>query len=79
MTEEVKKCLVTLSLICDLHVFIQQVPLVEPGCQKLSIGLGKTQVSDQIVDVFLVKEVWPSLLNRICEPVIWISNIFLAV
>jgi len=54
---------VTLSLICDLHTFIQQVPLFEPGYQKLSIGLGKTKVSDQIVDVFLVREVWPSLLN----------------
>ena len=68
----------TLSLICDVHAFIQQVPLLEPGCQKLSIGLGKTKVSDQIVDVFLVREVWPSLLNRNCETVIWISNIFLA-
>ena len=62
----------------DLHAFIQQVPLLEPGCQKLSIGLGKTKVSDQIADVFLVREVWPSLLNRNCETVIWISNIFLA-
>ena len=69
----------TLSLICDLHAFIQQGPLLEPGCQKLSIGLGKTKVSDQIVDVFVVREVWASLLNRICEIVIWISNIFLAV
>ena len=67
-----------LSLICDLHAFIQQVPLFEPGYWKLSIGLGKTKVSDQIVCVFLVREVWPSLLNRICENVIWISNIFLA-
>ena len=37
--------------------------MFEPGYQKLSIGLGKTKVSDQIVDVFLVREVWPSLLN----------------
>ena len=69
----------TLSLICDLHDFIQQVALLEPGFQKRSIGLGKTKVSDQIADVFLVREVWPSLLNRICETLIWISNIFLAV
>ena len=68
-----------LSLICDLHAFILQVPLLEPGCQKHNIGLGKTKAYDQIVDVFLVREVWPSLLNRICETVIWISNIFLAV
>ena len=47
-------------MICDLHAFIQQVPLFEPGYQKLSIGPGKTKVSDQIVDVFLVREVWPS-------------------
>src|SRR6218665_1616705 len=53
-TEEVGKCFVTLSLICDLHAFIQQVPLLEPGYQKLSIGLGRTKVSDQIVEVFLV-------------------------
>ena len=45
----------------------------------LSIGLGKTKVSDQILDVFLVREVWPSHLNRIYETVIWISNIFLTV
>jgi len=62
-----------------VYAFIQQVPLLEPGSQKFSIGLGETKVSDQIVDVFLVREVWPSLLNRICETVIWISNIFLAV
>ena len=68
-----------LYLICDLHAFTQQVPMLETGCQKLSIGLGKTKVSDQIVDVFLVREVWPSLLNRICKTVICISNIFLAV
>ena len=68
--EEVEKCLVTLSLICDLHAFIQQVPLLERGCQKLSIGLGKTKVTDQIIDVFLAREVWPSLLNSICETVI---------
>src|SRR6218665_392612 len=77
-TEEVGQCFVTLSLICDLYAFIQQVPLFEPGYQKLSIGLGKTKVSDQIVEVFLVREVSPSLLNCICENVIWISNIFLA-
>ena len=45
----------------------------------LSIGLGKTKVSDQILDVFLVREVWLSHLNRIYETVIWISNIFLTV
>ena len=77
--KKVGKCLVMLSLICDLHAFIQQVPLLELGCQKFSIGLGKTKVSDQVVDVFLVREVRPSLLNRICETVIWISSIFLAV
>jgi len=48
---------VTLSWICDLHAFIQEVPLFEPGYKKLSIGLGKTKVSDQIFDVFLVREV----------------------
>ena len=68
-----------LSLIWDLHAFIQQVQLLEPGCQKLSIGLCKTKASDQIIDVFLVREVWPSLINRICETLIWVSNIFLAV
>ena len=69
----------TLSLICDLHAFIHYVPLLQPGCQKLSVGLSKTKVSDQIVNVFLVREVRPSLLNHICETVIWIFNIFLAI
>jgi hypothetical protein len=70
---------VTLSLICYLHTFIQQLPLLEPRCQKLSIGLGKAKVSDQIVEILLVGEVWLFLLSRICEIVIWICNIFLAV
>jgi hypothetical protein len=50
--EEAGKSLVTLSLICDLHTFIQQVPLLEPRRQKLGIGLGEINIYDQDVEVF---------------------------
>ena len=67
-----------LPLICDLHTFIQQVPLLEPRCQKLGIGLGETKISDQAVEVFLVGVVWVSLLSFTPKIVIWIYNVFLA-
>jgi hypothetical protein len=49
---EAGKSLVTLPLICDLHTFIQQVPLLESRRQKLGIGLGEINISDQVVEVF---------------------------
>jgi hypothetical protein len=50
--EEAGKSLVTFPLICDLHTFIQQDPLLEPRRQKLGIGLGEINISDQVVEVF---------------------------
>jgi hypothetical protein len=52
MGEEAEKSLVMLPLICDLHTFIEQVPLLEPRRQKLGIGLGEINISDQDVEVF---------------------------
>jgi hypothetical protein len=54
---EAGKSLVTLPLICDLHTFIQQVPLLEPRHQKLGIGLGEINISDQVVEVFKFKNI----------------------
>jgi hypothetical protein len=50
--EEAGKSLMTLPLICDLHTFIQQVPLPESRRQKFGIGLGEINISDQVVEVF---------------------------
>jgi hypothetical protein len=49
---EAGKRLVTLPLICDLHTFIQQVPLLQPRRQMLGIGLSEINISDQVVEAF---------------------------
>jgi hypothetical protein len=52
MGKEAGKSLVTLPLICDLHTFIQQVPLLEPRRQKLGNGLCEINIADQVIEVF---------------------------
>ena len=62
----------TLSLNCDLYTFIEQIPLLESRRQKFGIGLCETKISYQVVDIFLVGEVWLSLFGF--TSVFWIND-----
>lgn len=62
-------------LTCDLQIFIKKMSLFEYWCQKLGIGLCKTKISDQVIELFLVGVPWISL--PFCASIFWINDFIL--